>query len=227
MAALLHSLLYYAMKDGKFGFNKDQDQGQYFHIKSYGFAQPRPGNLEYSQDFSNITFRENNAIVVNNTIDVIPGIPLTVNLPHDTLQHLSRFKNVSKLAKYQIDELTNSDLITTVNDLTIKFDRKAQDLEHRLGLSDLVEKFNEVISRKGLDADSAKHLSDIKKYQDDHPAKLLLNFNYSLSGFLVPLIGHPDGQYDGQKLDDFIQHHAPTYRQLLKEKDLQWKKMRQ
>ena len=40
--------------------------------------------------------------------------------------------------------------------------------------------------------------------------------NYSMAGTLVSLVGDPTGAYFGQNRNDpFIQHHTPTYRELL------------
>lgn len=207
MAALLHSALHYAMLDGKFGFGSG---GQMLGLKSYGFAQPKPGNLEYAEDFSNLSFADNSGVVVNNISDVVPRVPLTINLPHDALKNLSSMRNLSGQAKYQIEQLQQSDIGMDIVALKDKLGGKLAGLRNRLHR-------DEPASGSGL----AAGLGAIHAYQKQHPANDSTNYNYATAGFLVPLLGK--GHYTGQindpaHPDEFIEHHAATYRQLLAER---------
>lgn len=207
MAALLHSALHYAMADGKFGFGSG---GQMLRLKSYGFAQPKPGNLEYAEDFANLSFADNSGVVVNNISDVVPRIPLTINLPHDALKNLSSLRNLSAQAKYQIQQLQQSEVVQDIQSVKQTLGGKLASLRSHLHRG-------ESSSGSGMTAT----LGAIRDYQQAHPATDSANYNYTSAGFLVPLLGK--GQYTGQKNDpanpdEFIEHHAATYRQLMAER---------
>lgn len=77
MTTLTHSFFHYAMRDNLFGL-KDQ-----YKLKSYGFAQPKPGNVTYATDVNRITQKYDNAIVINNDIDLVPMMPLTLQSGED------------------------------------------------------------------------------------------------------------------------------------------------
>ncbi|HVS26184.1 MAG TPA: hypothetical protein VHE58_02610 [Burkholderiales bacterium] len=84
MATIVHAFMYYAMRNEEatsqpvFGL-----KGMGYRLKSYGFAQPKPGNYAFSSDFARITQNEDNAIVINNYIDPVPKVPLTLQSTGD------------------------------------------------------------------------------------------------------------------------------------------------
>ena len=84
MATITHAFLHYGMKhddlSGKPVFGL---KGAKYRLKSYAFAQPKPGNYSFSADFARITQKTDNAIVINNYIDPVPKVPLTLQSTGD------------------------------------------------------------------------------------------------------------------------------------------------
>ena len=81
MATMVHAFMHYALRhDTKINPANPifKLQGAGYRLKSYGFAQPKPGNYTFASDFARITQKSDNAIVVNNAIDPVPKIPLTL-----------------------------------------------------------------------------------------------------------------------------------------------------
>jgi hypothetical protein len=78
MATLTHAFLHYAMQNATATNNIFGLYGKNYKLKSYVYAQPKPGNFAFSADFANITQRLDNAIVINNDIDPVPQVPLTL-----------------------------------------------------------------------------------------------------------------------------------------------------
>jgi hypothetical protein len=172
------------MRDGNHGL-----ENNCFQIKSYGFAQPKPGNLGYSQDLSSITYRNSNAIVINNTKDIIPMVPLTIQQPHEVLQNLITHDIVPDTVQRIHDELREKT-------------RAALASTH----------IHSILQHTHI----PNFLNEILAYQGDHNSEAGHSYNYVLCGFLVPLIGRDNYTWlDGVAPDTFIQHHAPTYRELL------------
>lgn len=105
MATLVHAFLHYSML---FAATRDVFAlaDSHYRLKSYAFGQPKPGNARFATDFAGITQRFDNAIVINNVLDVIPQLPLTLQdledvpgVPHGEswmmwgLQHLAGFSS--------------------------------------------------------------------------------------------------------------------------------------
>jgi hypothetical protein len=84
MATIVHAFLHYAIRHDDttdkpiFGL-----KGHRYTLKSYGFAQPKPGNYAFNADFSRITQRSDSAIVINNDIDPVPKVPFTLQSSGD------------------------------------------------------------------------------------------------------------------------------------------------
>lgn len=78
MATLTHAFLHYAMKNAALSNDPFNLYGKNYKLKSYVFAQPKPGNYEFAADFASITQGLDNAIVINNDIDPVPQVPLTM-----------------------------------------------------------------------------------------------------------------------------------------------------
>ncbi len=84
MATITHAFLHYAMRtDDLSGAPAFGLKGMGYKLKSYGFAQPKPGNYAFSTDFARITQAADNAIVINNHIDPVPKVPLTLQAAGD------------------------------------------------------------------------------------------------------------------------------------------------
>lgn len=187
MATLVHALLHFAMRDNKFGLTTGK-----YTLKSYGFAQPKPGNSQFSMNFAEIATNRGNAFVFNNTLDPVPQVPLT-------LQFLA--------------------------------DADADMPKNHSGLSTFIRSANNVFNamRHSIDKAFTGKLNKIKDMKDIFRAEelqtgstgktpLAVSQNYLAAGQVIPLRGYPDGQYyENQPVDDFIQHHATSYRKLLEE----------
>lgn len=78
MASLTHAFFHYAMLNATEASNPFDLYGKNLKLKSYAFAQPKPGNFAFAADFASITQGTDNAIVINNAIDPVPQVPLTL-----------------------------------------------------------------------------------------------------------------------------------------------------
>lgn len=83
MATVAHAFLHYALRNDNTSNEVFGLKGRQYKLKSYLFAQPKPGNYAFSADFSRITQGSDNAIVINNHIDPVPKVPLTLQATGD------------------------------------------------------------------------------------------------------------------------------------------------
>lgn len=187
MATLVHAFLHYAMLEKKFGLGAKN-----YALKSYAFAQPKPGNSQFGMNFAEIAGNRNNAFVFNNTLDPVTQVPLTLEFLADADADMP--KNKSLLSK------------------SVRFANNA---------------FNSL--RNGIDRVFTGNINQVQQKRDFYLADELsrdstsatpdaVSQTYVSAGTVIPLRGRPNGDYyPGQKVDDFIQHHATTYRWLLEE----------
>ena len=186
MATLLHALMRYSVVENRLL------TGKMVKLNSYVFAQPKPGNALFSSDFERGTAGEGSSFVLNNTLDPVPALPLT----RQSLSDLSKdLPSASRLDKF-IDAIESP----------------ARQLRHCLS-SQLDRQIMDLIGSDDLLLDPQQHIS-CRARECKFPAGC--SRNYTMAGTLISLIGDPTGAYAGQNPDDpFIQHHAPTYRELL------------
>ena len=84
MATLVHAFLHYAMRNAELGPNDPLGlNGKRYDLKSYGFAQPKPGNYSFAAEFARASQVLDNAIVINNDYDPVPKVPLTLESTQD------------------------------------------------------------------------------------------------------------------------------------------------
>lgn len=192
MTTLVHAFLHYAMRDKQFGLG---EKG--FKLKSYAIAQPKPGNLAFSMDFANITHQHNNAVVINNTLDVVPKVPFTFELTAD----------------WDTDIQGKGFWISAIHGVA-NVGMKIRGL-----FSSAVEK--KIAQTKEID--KFYRFDDLERdVKLNIPSGASLN--YVSAGFIIPLDGYmvkkedTTTPYVGQLNDPFIQHHAVSYRQLIEEK---------
>jgi Lipase (class 3) len=74
MATLLRSYLAYAF---------DAPTNKNYSYKTYVYAQPKPGNDHYAEDFENTFCNSGLAFRVTNSLDWVPQVPFTIESPHD------------------------------------------------------------------------------------------------------------------------------------------------
>jgi len=207
IATLVHSFLYYALTDeaDRYGIGKKKLQ-----IKSYLFAQPKPGNLQYASDLARIAGSKGHAFVINNLLDPVPQIPLSIQTPADVSGNvINESKDKGKL----LDKVLLGSVDRAFE--LVKFSRNAVATKV---LSETAKKLNSKYGGSGAGAD---HL-DIASYfkPDENPEKRpATSLNYTLAGQLIPVFGFANGGTlyppSGNKPDLLLQHHATTYRKLI------------
>jgi hypothetical protein len=170
MATLLHAFFHYST-DSVFGLGS-------YQIKSYVFAQPKPGNVFFSQDFASFTQYGDSAITINNSVDVVPKVPLTIETTED------------------INPLLKKEEALHVLSDTGSFLRRS------------VENLIQPYSAKELLAYGRLYKQDLLNLHED---KEVTSWNFVSAGRVLYVYGTPD-----YSKDTFYQHHATTYRELLK-----------
>ena len=179
MAALTHAFIHTETENGHFL----QAVGG-LKVTSYMFAQPKPGNHQFGEDFALFATLRGESFTLNNSLDPVTRVPLTLELPMDADSDMDAHSELS-------DELRR------LNVLPSKV--------HQL----VSNRANEKIARFVQGSDDA--LIDDPSCQ---PASLAHgsadSLDYVTVGLVIPLIG----QGDAKSSDDFLQHHAVTYRRL-------------
>lgn len=202
VATLIHSFLYYAATDNRIPYGLQALQNT--ELKSYLFAQPKPGNLQFAQDFARVAM--NKSFVINNDRDPVPQVPLTL-------------ETLSEVATYV--EADNADIAvgSAVDRLASKitnFKNNVRGSVAELPINLMVKKF----SKANISQSLTEYFSDVTLNLTDSKAKSL---NYTLAGQLIPVFGiekggdlYPIVKIDGkEKRDILLQHHATSYRKLI------------
>jgi hypothetical protein len=84
MATMVHAFMLQTMWRAESGHEDPFVlKGQKFRLKSYGFAQPKPGDWHFAAEFARFTQPADEAIVINNTLDPVPKVPLTLGSTED------------------------------------------------------------------------------------------------------------------------------------------------
>lgn len=185
MATLAHAFLHFALRHDRFGDDTFGLKAKKYLLKSYLLAQPKPGNYAFMADFARITQGPDNAIVINNNIDPVPKVPLTLETTGDLG---SDFHRSSKLGAL-IDAISST----------------GKWLRH--GLSAVMEPFVRK-DAEGYGYFYRYHELELKG-GTDHAGS---SWNFQPAGRIVYVYGTP-----GDPDDYFLQHHAWTYRNLVRE----------
>ncbi len=189
VATLIHASLHYSMRDADLG-SKDPLglRGRHYRLKSYVFAQPKPGDFVFAGSFARITQRFDNALVINNSMDVVPQVPLTLQSSSDLS---GDFRGNSLLARF---------------------------VRWISGVGPGVRRTFGVVLEPWARDESAGwgyyyHWEEVRKdlTKSDEISE---SWNFTHAGHLLWVYG-PDPQPPGT--DDFYQHHATTYRMLLQQ----------
>jgi hypothetical protein len=202
MATLVHAFLYQTMQQPAhlaFGLS-----GQQYQLKSYGFAQPKPGNAQFAEAFAEMTMPTDNAFVLNNTLDPIPPLPPTVEFLADATEDMPLSANLFSRSIRAINRGFNW-LRSTIS----------EQVDYSVASHNSVN--DETIALRDQLAQS--ELATIATRQQ-RPGAVSQNFVWA--GYVIPLRGRPEGDYydDAQttlphRTDPFVQHHATSYRYLL------------
>jgi pimeloyl-ACP methyl ester carboxylesterase len=84
MATMAHAFLFNAMVVAEGGDSDPLElKSANYKLKSYAFAQPKPGNYPFAAEFASYTQGPDSAIVINNDIDPVPKVPLTLESTAD------------------------------------------------------------------------------------------------------------------------------------------------
>lgn len=183
MATLTHAFLHYAMENATAQKDPFNLMGKNYKLKSYVFAQPKPGNFSFAADFATITQGTDNAIVINNDIDPVPQVPLT-------LQDLGDLDG----------DLPGSSLGATA-------------LHKISGIGSEIRGFIGRVAEPFVKKDDAGYgyyhnYSQLVPFDHD---KVASSWNFMAAGHVVFVYGTP-----GDGSDEFLQHHAWTYRNLIR-----------
>ncbi len=210
IATLVHAFLHYAMVDT----NPDEENPAYslrdrhYRLKSYVFAQPKPGNWQFAMDFARIAASEQAAFVINNNLDWVPQVPLSIEF---------------------FDE-PGADLALA----QLQYENPLRQLVNRILVGGSIAMAQGI---RGIDAAIGEEITigDYQRWFAQHPlpehylehgfvpyaARHGISINYALAGDLVPVFGSaleptalPSQAGAGQP-DPMLQHHGTTYRTLL------------
>ena len=214
IATLLHSFLHYACADNKgeiaaedretfkdcarFGLNKKG-----FSIKSYVFAQPKPGNWRYAMDFAQSIGNVGLSYTIDNYDDPVVQVPLAFQLLSDSL------------TQQQTDSLTKQHRIL---DLLM---RAAGGFRHFVSKG-IDEKILD--DRFFKDNGAGPYADHIDEAYANGPAKKIAEWgsslNYSPVGNVISVRPHRDDNlehYESTRKTDFLwEHHLWRYKQLAK-----------
>ena len=166
------------------------------------FAQPKPGNQQYSEDFARIS--KDMAYVINNDRDPVPQVPLSRQVISEVIDGVEEDnagagKHLQSLAIKELAKLT-------------AVENKIRGIFANLVAHQVADKFAKKPPKLALD--------DYYK-ADEKPAKTLAkSLNYTLAGQLIPVFGAQRGGklYPiGDDQDFLLQHHATSYRRLMGE----------
>ena len=200
IATLIHSFLYYALTDpnDRYGMKNTLNPAQ---LKSYVFAQPKPGNLQYAQDFARIT--KDNAYVINNDRDPVPQVPLSL-------------ETISEVANYIEEENEDITVGGWFNHVAESISFTSNTLRDKLA-----DMFTDKMADKFKYANIDRSITRYFPASDEQPYVALADsLNYTLAGQLVPVFGLKKGGdlYPiGNAADTLLQHHATSYRLLIKQ----------
>ena len=203
IATLVHSFLYYAITDPadryKLNLQLKQSTNTGVQLKSYLFAQPKPGNLQYAEDFARIA--KDLSYAINNDLDPVPQVPLSLQVPSEVVAGVA-YENRGK--GRLVDRLV-FDEIQAITD----FNQRIRNIVAQRGNDNVARRFDE--KKMNLDL----QYFEGEKSPVPVPATSL---NYVLAGQLIPLFGLEKGGdlYPiGSAADILLHHHATSYRKLL------------
>jgi hypothetical protein len=186
MATLVHAFFHLAMRDAQ-ATGKDPLglKEKAFPIKSYAFAQPKPGNYAFCMSFARITQSLGNAIVINNDLDPVPKVPFTLESTEDLAMDFH--------GRYLL-----SRFLHRVSDFGAWF-RGAIPAIARMIVRNRVQGYGNVYQIESL--------RPLRK------AKFGLSWEFAPAGRVIVVFGVPR---QSQRDDIFFQHHATTYRNLIR-----------
>ncbi len=163
-----------------------------FSYKTYVFAQPKPGNDHYASDFGSQFSNNGLAYRLTNSLDWVPQVPFTIEVPSD---------------------------LNTPNPLTTVVALNASAVN---GLQASRNQFRQVaVQNVGAKLQDAASTLVRTKFPQAANAAAALPFveslNFAGAATDISLIGKPCVPGPGVVCDGWYQHHLSTYEQLMKE----------
>lgn len=184
MAALAQALLHYAQLHHQFEPVVDR-----LTVSSYMFAQPKPGNHQFAEDFALYATLRGSAFALNNSLDPVTRVPLTIEVPMDADADMQAHATLSNAVQH-------------LNHFSAEMAAFASSR-----VNDRIERFVQDAGNDPLiDDPSARPVTP-------GAATTAVSLDYVAAGRVIPLIGHGDDASS----DDFVEHHAITYRKLFEE----------
>lgn len=183
MAALAQAFLHYAQLHHQFMPLLDG-----LNVTSYMFAQPKPGNHQFSEDFALYATLNGDAFVLNNSLDPITRVPLTIEVPTDAVADMEAQATLS-IAIQDANRLSEKLAAFVSNHVDTR-------------IASFVDESDELF----IDDPSTRPVPATANV----PA---VSLDYVAAGRIIPLIGRGDEHSS----DDFVEHHAITYRKLFDE----------
>ncbi len=183
MATLLRSYFHYAA---------DAPQG--LSYKAYAFAQPKPGNDHYAEDFEGRFCTTDMAFRVTNSLDWVPQVPFTIEFISD----MDEPNPVSILAP-SFTLLAIKELVDRIRSLVADASLSRQKA-HAAALAQAVSPVGAAVAPMALMAMGLQ-------------APVMASLNFVNAGTEAALMGVPC--VGPQCQDAFFEHHASTYYTLL------------
>ncbi|MGR9087246.1 MAG: lipase family protein [Gammaproteobacteria bacterium] len=202
IATLVHAFLHYGVSDpgDRYGLQSKQ-----LALKSYVFAQPKPGNYQFAMDFAQIAGSRGAGFVVNNSLDPVTLLPLSRETLSESIS--------GTLEENQMQGMGVKGILIKGAGRLSRTIFKLRNLVAE-GVGDKLAKFYHQKEMQNIDT---RYFAGISS-EADTPVKSL---NYTLCGALIPLFGEFKGgslyppRQEGE-VDVLLQHHATTYRKLLR-----------
>jgi hypothetical protein len=199
VAVLAHAFLYQAQyyPDGGDPFGL---RDKAYSLKSYTFAQPRPGNLQFALNFARMTGGGATSFAINNTIDPVPMVPVTHSFT------VGAFEDSPNRHGWKVLRWLNNQYNRLHN-----------------GWNSLLQKGLQPEMRAVKNSHLSDYRIDPASWGPVTPPDTPVSQNYVTAGNVIPLVGHTNEEiltyyhYPDDAVDEFIQHHATTYRRLLEE----------
>lgn len=188
VATLVHAFLHYALVDQK---DRYGIASRGFTLKSYVFAQPKPGNWQFAMDLARIA--NGQAFVINNDRDWVPQTPLSIQFPDEP-------------AAYLLGQLTNQPGLTGLINFGVGIGDLGLGVGQRAAIALRVQ--NQTIKA------AVRRMNILPRYLDPlQPELPAYSINYAIAGTQVPVFG--SSHYVPQDNTGMAEHHGPVYRMLL------------
>ena len=211
IATLLHSFLHYAGADGSLDpLARDPEaahfglEGKHWSIKTYAFAQPKPGNWRYAMDLAEAIGNGGKLFAINNYDDPVVQAPLALQKLSDSFTQ----QEADAVEKHRVFAFCLR-LATGIRSF----------FSHALDEGELDKVFLKG-KPPGIPAYGEQLDPDFTSAQPKHMAMGGTSLNYTQAGTLIAVRPHPGDnppELEASRKQDFLwEHHLYRYKQLSK-----------